>query len=251
MITNKKVSTKKIITYLTKAICSIYTGASAPSLIISYLPTNEWYVSILQYKTSYKDKVVKHKCTGPNLTKVLTTVANQFLETNPKSTKVQELRNLFVLDRKEIEKQLEIATRNPWNLDINNCCDEVQIAAINFDEGIFSNILNPSFEVQMAAVNKNADYILDIENPSYEVKLTAIKEDPYIIGDLEDASLSLQLEAINIDPNVISVFKNPDIEVQLAAVKKNGYTLKYIKNPTQYVINVAIENIKNNSYYEE
>jgi phenylpyruvate tautomerase PptA (4-oxalocrotonate tautomerase family) len=65
----------ELIEKLTKAIVYKYKNTSSTaSLLISYLPTEEYYVSIVKYGSSYDDKKLIHSVRSHKLFNALKTI---------------------------------------------------------------------------------------------------------------------------------------------------------------------------------
>lgn len=87
-------SDMQVLQKLAKAVSFKYKGNCAPNVLVSWLPTSEWYVSINQYGSSHKDKKVVHSVKHADLTTAVKMVTEKFLssvsvEKNP----VDELRD--------------------------------------------------------------------------------------------------------------------------------------------------------------
>lgn len=70
---------QELIVKLTKAITYKYPGPCAPSLLIATLPNGNFYVSILKYGATHRDKQVMFKRIDSDLCRALTGLMNQFL----------------------------------------------------------------------------------------------------------------------------------------------------------------------------
>ncbi len=64
---------------LTKAVSYKYKGGCAPSIIVSWLPNKTFYVSIVKYNGSHKDKQIMHHATALTLESALQSVTKNFL----------------------------------------------------------------------------------------------------------------------------------------------------------------------------
>lgn len=99
---------KDLIDKLSKAVSFQYPGKCAPSVVISWLPTKEWYVSIVKYEFSANDKQIMHKTRNQCLTTALQVVSRQLLDTiveerNP----LDELNNFLTLTDKSKSASIE------------------------------------------------------------------------------------------------------------------------------------------------
>ena len=86
-----------LLTKLTSAVSFHYKNSHvAPGVTISYLPTKEFYVSIIQYGASHRDKKVMHKVKDYSLERAIKAVTREFLnsisiERNP----IDELKDIM------------------------------------------------------------------------------------------------------------------------------------------------------------
>lgn len=84
---------QKLLVKLTNAVSYKYPGACAPSVIVSSLSNNEYYVSIVKYGSSHKDKMVLHKAYNKDLCRAVEAVTQQFLSaTNAPTNPIEELK---------------------------------------------------------------------------------------------------------------------------------------------------------------
>ena len=78
--------TQTMIETLSKAVSWLYPGKCAPSVIISFLPNKEWYVSVIKYEDSYEDKNVMHKARNKILSVALADIGSQLLNSVVRDT---------------------------------------------------------------------------------------------------------------------------------------------------------------------
>ncbi len=71
--------TNILIEKLSKAVSFQYPGKAAPSVVVSFLPNQEWYVSICRYEDGHADKQVMHKTRNKSLTIALQDISRQLL----------------------------------------------------------------------------------------------------------------------------------------------------------------------------
>jgi len=81
---------------LSKAVSFQYPGKCAPSVIISWLPSKEWYVSILRYEDSHEDKKVMHKARNKSLEVALKDISEQLLKSVVKEKDPLDELNIFL-----------------------------------------------------------------------------------------------------------------------------------------------------------
>jgi len=81
---------------LTKAISYRYKGNCAPGVTISWLPTQEYYISILKYGNSHLEKTVMHSARSIELYTAIKDVTMQFLDSSSEEKNpVDNLRDLI------------------------------------------------------------------------------------------------------------------------------------------------------------
>ncbi len=85
-----------LIEKLSKAASFQYPGKCAPSVIISWLPSKEWYVSILRYEDSHEDKKVMHKVRNKSLEAALREISDQLLKSVIKEKDPLDELNIFL-----------------------------------------------------------------------------------------------------------------------------------------------------------
>lgn len=71
--------TEILIEKLSKAVSFQYPGKAAPSVVVSFLPNQEWYVSICRYEDGHTDKHVMHKTRNKSLPAALQDISRQLL----------------------------------------------------------------------------------------------------------------------------------------------------------------------------
>ena len=71
--------TSVLIEKLSKAVSFQYPGKAAPSVVVSFLPNQEWYVSICRYEDGHSDKQVMHKTRNKSLPTALQDISRQLL----------------------------------------------------------------------------------------------------------------------------------------------------------------------------
>lgn len=76
---NNEINIEELIQKLAKAASFQYPGKCAPGVIVSWLPSKEWYVSITKYEDSHEDKKVMHKARNKSLIVALKEVSNELL----------------------------------------------------------------------------------------------------------------------------------------------------------------------------
>ena len=108
---NKVDKVSKLVPLLTKAICYLYIeDATKPSLVISFLPHDEFYVSVVRYSKPFAqgDRTVVLKQRNHSLERALSDIAEQIVKRKRPNNPIEQLTNYISEEQDDIKRQAEV-----------------------------------------------------------------------------------------------------------------------------------------------